>query len=342
MTTEVAQQQRRGRRKAAKTAEDCAPAPAMPEGLYHYVWQVSGRAQVFISLLSAVAFLLDLVPLELQRRIVNDAISRQALSRMVWLCLAYVAVVVAQGGSKLVLNIWRSAISERTSRHLRIATWEEALSHPQQTEGKQGVGLSIILAEADPVGGFVGESFSEPVLHAGVLVSVFGYMLALQPWMALVAFGVFAPQFFFVPFLQESINRRTEQRIRVMRTLSIDIVNGNQPASLGAAFGRRANAIFRLNMAIYRRKFGMNFLMNVLYHLGIVGILFVGGWFVMQGRTQVGTVVAFISGLNRVNDPWGDFVNFFRDLTNARVKYRLIAGVLNEVQPDPARAVSRS
>jgi ABC-type bacteriocin/lantibiotic exporter with double-glycine peptidase domain len=73
-----------------------------------------------------------------------------------------------------------------------------------------------------------------------------------------------------------------------------------------------------------------SFLMNLLHHLGTVGILLAGGWLVVQGRTEVGTVVAFISGLNRVNDPWGDLVNYFRDMTNARVKYGLIAAALGE------------
>ena len=82
-------------------------------------------------------------------------------------------------------------------------------------------------------------------------------------------------------------------------------------------------------MQIFRRKFGMNFLMNVLYHFGVIGILFVGGWLLIQGRTEVGTLVAFISGLNRMNDPWGDLVNYFRDLTNAAVKFRMIERVLD-------------
>jgi ABC-type bacteriocin/lantibiotic exporter with double-glycine peptidase domain len=69
----------------------------------------------------------------------------------------------------------------------------------------------------------------------------------------------------------------------------------------------------------------MNFLMNLLYHLGIIGILAVGGWLVLQGKTEVGTIVAFISGLNRMNDPWGDLVDFFRNLTNTGLKYRMIA-----------------
>jgi ABC-type bacteriocin/lantibiotic exporter with double-glycine peptidase domain len=61
-------------------------------------------------------------------------------------------------------------------------------------------------------------------------------------------------------------------------------------------------------MQIYRRKFSMTFLMNLIYHLGTVGILAVGGWLLLNGKTDVGTVVAFISGLNRKNDPWGDLV----------------------------------
>ena len=94
--------------------------------------------------------------------------------------------------------------------------------------------------------------------------------------------------------------------------------------------------MYRLNMEIFRRKFGMNFLMNLLHHLGVIGILSVGGWLLIQGKTDAGTVVAFISGLNRMNDPWGDLVNYFRDLTNASVKYRMIASALDKRVAKPA------
>jgi ABC-type multidrug transport system fused ATPase/permease subunit len=314
----------------------------MPNSLYAYVWRVSGRAQIFLSLLSVVVFLLDLVPLELQRRIVNDAIERRALSRLAWLSLAYVVVVLAQGGSKLALNVYRSAVSEKTSQRLRLDTYDKALLRPPDAgEPKEGIGVSIILSEVDPVGGFIGTSVSEPVLHAGVLLTVFAYMLHLQAWMALVSFAIFAPQLAFVPLLQEAINRRTEARIRVLRRLSVNIVDDDSPPCRGAtAFRNRVGSVYRLNMQIFRRKFSMNFLMNALHHCGIAAVLFVGGWFVIQGTTQVGTVVAFISGLSRINDPWGDLVNYFRDLTNARVKYRLIARVLNEATPDPAEAAA--
>jgi len=151
--------------------------------------------------------------------------------------------------------------------------------------------------------------------------------------------ALFVPQCAFVPLVQNAINRRTEARIQVIRRLSSDIVAETAEGVLereSRSYRRRVGSIFSLNMQIYRRKYGMNFLINLLYHFGTVGILFVGGWFVMQGQTGIGTVVAFISGLAKVNDPWNDLITFFRDMTNARAKYRLIAKVLDNQNPAAA------
>lgn len=93
-------------------------------------------------------------------------------------------------------------------------------------------------------------------------------------------------------------------------------------------------------MQIFIRKFGINFLMNLLYTLGVIGILVVGGWLVLHERTEVGTIVAFVSGLNRVNAPWRDLMNWFRDLTNAGTKYRLIAERLGDGNLAPARCAT--
>jgi hypothetical protein len=42
-------------------------------------------------------------------------------------------------------------------------------------------------------------------------------------------------------------------------------------------------------------------------------------------------VVAFISGIDRLNDPWGDLVNYFRDISVNQVKYRLLANAVNQL-----------
>lgn len=328
------------RHRATRKASRRSAGEFATKGLYGYIWATCARAQVLLALLSVFICLLDLVPLELQRRIVNDAIGQKAFVLMAWLCGVYAVTVLLQGLLKLVWNVSRNSVGEATSRRLRLETFGAALSHPEpDTTAKEGVGISIILSEADPVGLFVATSVSEPVLHGGVLISVFAYLIYLQPWMALVALALFVPQCAFVPLVQNAINRRTESRIQVMRRLSADIVAGTAQGVLereGRSYVQRVHNVYALNIQIYWRKYAMNFVINLLYHMGTVGILFVGGWFVMQGKTEIGTVVAFISGLAKVNDPWNDLVTFFRDMTNARMKYQLIAKVLDDQDPGEA------
>lgn len=313
----------------------------MVKDLYRYIWKVSARGQVILSALAVAVFLLGLVPLELQRRIVNGAVDRQSFQFIMMLCGIYVAVALLHGSLKLALNVYRSSVSEAANRRLRmqIDPTATADSATENGSGEKGIKISIVVSEVEAVGGFVGSSFCDPLLNAGILLSVFGYMLFMQPWMALVALMIFSPQLLFIPFLQKAINLRTKRRIERLREVSVDIVNeGPDGASERAkeTFLRRIKDVYRLNMQIYVRKFGMIFLMNLLYTLGVIGILAVGGWLLLQGRTEVGTIVAFISGLALMNDPWRDLVNYFRDLTNAGLKYRMINAEIDQRSGEPA------
>jgi ABC-type multidrug transport system fused ATPase/permease subunit len=209
-------------------------------------------------------------------------------------------------------------VTEAANQRLRMQMNSHAPAAPAgaAAAGEEGVKISIIVSEVESVGGFVGSSFSEPMLSGGILLSILGYMIFTQPWMALIALLIFCPQLLFIPFLQDAINLRTKRRIQTMRALSVDIVDDTPDEArerTKTTFRRRIKDVYRLNMQIYMRKFGMNFLMNLLYTLGVIGILAVGGWLLLQGRTEVGTIVAFISGLSRMNGPWGDLVNYFRD-----------------------------
>jgi hypothetical protein len=54
-----------------------------------------------------------------------------------------------------------------------------------------------------------------------------------------------------------------------------------------------------------------------------------GGWLAVSGRIEVGTVVAVVSGLGKLNDPWGDLVSWAREWSVDSVKYRLFADAVN-------------
>jgi ABC-type bacteriocin/lantibiotic exporter with double-glycine peptidase domain len=86
----------------------------------------------------------------------------------------------------------------------------------------------------------------------------------------------------------------------------------------------------------------MNFLMNLCNHLQRVSGLLIGGWWVYTNHLEIGGVVAFISGIGRINDPWGDLVNYFRDLNVAQVKYRLLADAVTSLAGPATQAIARN
>jgi ABC-type multidrug transport system fused ATPase/permease subunit len=307
----------------------------MPRSLFGYIWQVSRRHQVALCLLSITVFLLSAVPLELQRRIVNDAIGMRALDTIVWLAVAYAAVALTEGAVKLWLNVYRSWVSERAVRDLRRrvgALSGNAITGRDRTLSG-GVEISVILTESEPIGGFVGMSISEPLLQGGVLLTVFGYLVWLHPLMALLSIAVFSPQMVFVPLMQQAMNRRASERIHTLREVSDAIVGANGRTSGAvtkpvASQDAQVERVFRLNMGIFKLKFTMNFLMNLMHHLGVATVLGVGGWYAAQGRIDVGTVVAFVSGLAKVNDPWRDVVAWYREKSAVEMRYRLVADAM--------------
>ena len=305
--------------------------PTLVRDLYRYIWSVSARGQIILSALSIAVFLLELAPLELQRRIVNGAVEQRGLKFVLLLCAVYVGVAVLHGGLKLVMSIYRGSVIEAANQRLRMQIDPTGGAGSDDACTEKGVKVSIVVSEVEAVGGFVGSSFCDPLLNAGILISVFGYMLVVQPSMAMVALAIFLPQLLFIPFLQNAINVRTKRRIKKLRAMSVDIVSEEAPGEKSTAkrtFRQRIRDVYELNMEIYVRKYGMNFLMNLLYTLGVIGILAVGGWLLLEGKTEVGTIVAFISGLSRMNGPWGELVNYFRDLTNAGLKFRMITTAL--------------
>src|SRR5690349_9350658 len=80
-------------------------APEFPSHIYRYVWVTSGWHQLVLVGLTVIVSLLEIVPLELQRRIVNDLSKDRRFWLIIVLCAAYAGTVLVQGGTKLVVNI---------------------------------------------------------------------------------------------------------------------------------------------------------------------------------------------------------------------------------------------
>jgi ABC-type multidrug transport system fused ATPase/permease subunit len=302
----------------------------LPSTLFGLVARLSLSDQLWIVILSIVLVILDTVPIELQRRLVNSLKDGRAFEPILLLALCYAGVIAAQGLLKLLSGIYRSWVSENAVRSLRSFIDDASPSEPIGRDSQsKGIEISIIVAECEPVGGFVGASVAEPVQQIGVLVAVFGYLTYLDPLMALITLLVFSPQFVLVPIIQLTINRRVQRRISTIRKASASVVGEDPEAAQdGDGQQQRFEKIFRFNMSIFKLKLSLNFAMNLTHHLGTVIVLALGGWYTIHGQMEVGTVVAFVSGLSTIHDPWGDLVTWFQNYMVTSAKYELIATAL--------------
>ncbi len=331
------------RRAAAAAQRDELLSRRVPTTLTQFIQASSGWHQLWLLIISTLVFLMSTAPLEVQRRLINGALKGQDYHPILVLAGLYAALALGEGLLKLVMNMYRAWISEHAVRSLRRsidALLNSRSAHPGEAD-QTGIGVSMILAEAEPIGGFVGSAVSEPLLQAGILASVLAYMIYLHPMMAVVAVAVFSPQMIFVPLVQRAINARVKQRIKTLRKVSVTVTTETRDEAPQVQ-RRRIDRVLALNLGIFQLKFSSTFAMNMLTHLGTAGVLALGGWYVVQGETEIGTVVAFVAGLAKITDPWRDLVAWYRDMHVARAKYALFATAVQTMLAESQATAGRS
>jgi len=313
----------------------------MPKSLYVFIWQSSRRQQIWLVLLTLIVAPMSMVPLELQRRIVDDAILNQDLRYMFLLCGFYLIVLLVQGGLKYTLNVYRGSLVERIAFQLRARIFgvlvDEPLKHHEDSAVvDKGAVVSMTSSEVEEVAGFVGDSISFPLLQAGTAFGTLGYLFWVQPEIAAFALALFLPQIAVVPMGQRRINRWAAIHARLLRKVGGVIVSSEKNTltlkHVERRFARLSRGARTTRVLIYRVKFFLTFLGNFVDALGPLIVLAVGGWLVLTGSAEVGTLVVFISGFQKVAEPWDQLLTFYRTTSNARTKYRLIVDTLPAAQ----------
>jgi ABC-type multidrug transport system fused ATPase/permease subunit len=307
---------------------------------YAYVWRSSAPQQIVLIVLAIMAAVLAAAPLELQRHIVNTLAGHEEPERLVWLCGGYLIAALAISGLKYTVNIKSAGLGESMIQSLREEIFSSSRSSvsPDANLGegatdKLGTVVTMISAEAEAVGKFVVDCISTPIIQAGTLLSVLSYMLYTEPLLGLVVLGIAVPQVVIVPLVQRRINVQVRERARTLRHAGDLIVEDMRDArgsvsSLQSEIGKSFATIHDVRVHVFRLKFGLKFLVGALQSLGVFALLFAGGIMVLNGKTEIGIVVAFISGLDRVLDPWRELIAFLRSTSTAKVQFDLIEGTL--------------
>jgi ABC-type multidrug transport system fused ATPase/permease subunit len=303
--------------------------------LYDYVWRSSASQQIVLIVLAAIAAVLATAPLELQRHIINTLAGHERVERLGWLCGGFLIASLAIGGLKYTVNIRSARLGESMIRSLRGQIFDagSTVMRSETATDTSGTVVTMISTEAETVGKFVGDCISTPIVQAGTLLSVLSYMLYTEPLLGLVVLFIAVPQLVIVPLIQRRINAQTRERVRTLRRAGDLVVEnmrsgGESGGSLKSQLDTAFRTIYALRLHVFRLKFGLKFLVSVLQSSGVFALLFAGGIMVLNGKTEIGIVVAFISGLDRVLDPWRELIAFVRSTSSARVQFDLIQSTL--------------
>lgn len=299
--------------------------------LYRYIWRTSRPQQIGICLLIAIITPLPMMSLEFQRRIIDDALGARNVRLLIALGAGYVALVCLRLLLKYAADIVKGRTAETIARDLRLrimkarqAIWPRRSS--DSDDEKIGTAISMLGAETEDMSGFAGDALSLPLLTTGTMMWVVAYLVWIEPLIAAIALILYFPQLIIVPAMQLTINRLARLRIRQLRNLSHRAILGSSRGRgreqvLGQAFIDR---LYRIRIRIYVRKFFITELGNFLDSLGPVIVLTVGGYLVILGEAQVSTLFVFMSGLQRIADPWDQLITFYRTVSNSGVMFDMI------------------
>jgi ABC-type multidrug transport system fused ATPase/permease subunit len=312
--------------------------------LYAYVWRSSASQQIVLIFLAIIAAVLATVPLELQRRIINTLAGHEKFERLGWLCGGYLFAALIIGGLKYIVNIKSAGLGESMIRSLREevlhSSWPstDPGAPPDETrKNKSGALVTTISSQAETVGKFVGDCISTPIVQAGTLLSVLTYMLYTEPRLGVVVVLIAVPQLFVVPMIQRRINVHVRERSHTLvraGDLMVEpaprLSHGSSAGSPGSEISNAFQTIYLARLAVFKLKFGLKFLISALQSTAVFVLLFAGGIMVLNGKTEIGIVVAFISGLDRVLEPWREMIAFLRSTSAARVQFDLIESTLGK------------
>ncbi|MGB5865580.1 MAG: ABC transporter ATP-binding protein [Sulfitobacter sp.] len=310
----------------------------MPVSVYRYIFRNSKWQQVLVICLTLGLLPLAPVPLELQRRLLDDAVANKDVELLIWLGGLYVLALFAAAGLKLAMRIVRELISARVVHALRRSVYYHiyTVTPPRllQASAKgddvvdEGAVVSMLSSEVEKLGGFAGAAISGPLLQIGTLVFVLGYMFFIEPLVAAIALALYSPQFIIVPIFQARMNRLAGKKAITVRALGNYIVDNAEPDLLNRpppdGFISLTDRILQLRTRFLMTKNIMKTLNNLLISLGPFGVIVWGGYLVIQGEAEVGVILAFVSGLERLGGPIRELTASYGAITDARMRYKIL------------------
>jgi ABC-type multidrug transport system fused ATPase/permease subunit len=307
--------------------------PVVNRSLWSWILASNLKLQALLLVVIVIAVFTRVFPLEMQKRIVNQAIRFGELGMLFRYCALYFAAVVLSVGLKYLISVLQNLIGESVLADMRRDLYHHILTLPLNffRRTQPGLVISALVTELATAGSFVGMAVAVPVTSVLTLLAFAGYLFWLDPLLAVISLSTYPLVLVLLPRIQGRANLENKKRVDATRTLSgkigeaisgIHEIHGNGSYRIeNRKYDNMVEALRKVRISWNLYKFGVKVLNNFFNNLSPFLIFIVGGYLAIKGRLDLGALVAFISAQEKLYDPWRELIDFYQVYQDATISY---------------------
>lgn len=252
---------------------------------------------------------------------------------LVALTLTFLALIIISGWIKFQINTMKGWMGERMLRRLRYDLFDTILRFPLPhfRRVKSAEMATMINAEVEPLGGFVGESIITPLYLGGQALTALFFILFQHVYLGLVAFTMVIIQAVIIPRMRRRLLVLSKERQIAARQLAGRIaecvdgvveIHANDTSNYERAeFSARLGRLFLIRFEHFQRKFLIKFLNNLLSQITPFLFYLVGGYLAISGRLDIGALVAVIAAYKDLPGPVKELIDWDQERMDTSIKY---------------------
>lgn len=342
----------------------------MDQSLTRFIWNHTRREQSWILIIVLVSMIPYYMAFDLPKQIVNGPIQGQGfetpgaaeilfrftldlpwlgelvlfpgvplerLPALMALSLAFLGLVIVNGFFKYYINTYKGRMGERLLRRVRYQLIDRILRFPPQQfrRIKPAEAASMVKDEIEPMGGFTGDAFVQPVMLTGQALMAMIFICVQNIWLGAVAGTIAGVQVIIIPRMRRRLIELGRQRQLTARQLSgrigelmdgITTIHAMDTSNYERAdMSARLGHIFKIRYDLYQWKFMVKFLNNFLAQLTPFVFYSFGGYLTIIGQLDVGQLVAVINAYKDLPGPLKELIDWDQARQDVQVKYEQVA-----------------
>ncbi|MDU0340610.1 ABC transporter ATP-binding protein/permease [Bosea rubneri] len=257
------------------------------------------------------------------------------------LSLYFLVLVLINGGFKYAINVRKGILGERMLRRMRYDLFAQLMRfRPEDIRAaKPAEVASMIKDEVEPIGAFVGDAFIQPAFLLSQALTALVFIMMQSVWLGSIALLIVLMQAVIIPILRREQLRLGRERQIASRQLAGRIgeivdagptIQGHGAASyVQSDIAGRLGTLFDIRYALYKRKFAVKFLNNLLAQITPFFFYAIGGFFALQGRLDIGQLVAVIAAYRDLPPPVKELIDWDQQRNDVMIKYEQVIAQFN-------------